>query len=118
NGAQLRLQDILEKFQRIVVNGRIVRLQPKINRVQIQIRIQESEEAEDSLHLLLNGFVKRTHDGLIGVSGNVESFQDLIGTILAHDFRGENGFHQMHVQHYFGMHLVNLVESADHLKTK
>jgi len=56
------------------------------------MRMQKSEESENSFKLLLNGFAECAHDGFIGVSRHAERFQDLIRAVVAHNFRGENGF--------------------------
>ena len=73
------------------------------------MRIQESEEAEDPFEFLLNGFAERVHNGFIGIFRKAEGGLYLIGAIATHDFRGENGFHQLHVQYDFGVQLVNFV---------
>ena len=59
--------------------------------MQIQVRIQESQQAEDSFELLFNGFTERAHDCFIRPA-DLQRFQDLVGTIVAHNFRGQDRF--------------------------
>ena len=80
-----------------------------MKRVQIQMRIQESEEAKDPFEFRLNGFAERVHNRFIGIVRKAEGCLYLIGATVTHDFRGENGFDQSHVQCDFGVQLVNFV---------
>ena len=54
HAAELRPQDVVEELQGVVVDHRVGGLQSEVGAVQIVARVEQAQQAEDSLQLVLH----------------------------------------------------------------
>ncbi len=76
--SQVRFQDVIEEFQRIVVHGDAGGLETNIGTVQIEVRMQEVQQTKDALQFLLHGLLQRSRERIDAVCRGADGSQNLV----------------------------------------
>src|SRR5208283_5693541 len=110
---QRRLQDVFQELQRVVMHVSVLRLQSKINRVQIQLGMQQAQEPEDPLQFLLKRGRQCPSNHIFGASRTRDGLQDLVGTVVPQDLPRQHRLQQLKVKRNLREVAVEPVQRTD-----
>src|SRR4051812_11016898 len=99
--AQLRLENVIEEFERVVDDGDALGLESLVGGVEFEGGIEKGEKTENALALLLDGIRHRGGGTFVPVEG----VQNLVGTVVSKDFRRENGFKHSDFDDHVWVHM-------------